>query len=77
MPWRRINNPSWEQLRPGDLVRYDTERNGHVVVVIKTDPEWVTFTDSGTTQKVYWGGQYPRWWLEQQPGLTLYTRYPK
>ena len=77
LPWRRIDNPSWGQLRSGDLVRYDTERNGHVIVVIKTDPEWVTFTDSGTTQKVYWGGQYPRWWLEQQPGLTLYTRYPE
>ena len=77
LPWRRGDNPSWNQIRPGDLVRYDNERNGHVIVVIKIDTEWVTFTDSGTTQKAYWGGQYPRWWLEQQPGLTLYTRYPE
>lgn len=76
-PWRRVDNPSWNQIRPGDLVRYDNERNGHVIVVIKIDAEWVTFTDSGTTQKAYWGGQYPRWWLEQQPDLTLYTRYPE
>lgn len=77
LPWKRITDPSWEQIRPGDLVRYDNERNGHVIVVIKIDAEWVTFTDSGTTQKAYWGGQYPRWWLEEQPGLTLYTRYPE
>ena len=77
LPWRRVDNPSWNQIRPGDLVRYDNEYNGHVIVVIKIDTEWVTFTDSGTTQKAYWGGQYPRWWLEQQPGLTLYTRYPE
>ena len=77
LPWRRVDNPSWNQIRPGDLVRYDNERNGHVIVVIKIDAEWVTFTDSGTTQKAYWGGQYPRWWLEEQPGLTLYTRYPE
>ena len=77
LPWRRVDNPSWNQIRPGDLVRYDNERNGHVIVVIKIDTEWVTFTDSGTTQKAYWGGQYPRWWLEEQPGLTLYTRYPE
>ena len=77
LPWRRVDNPSWNQIRPGDLVRYDNERNGHVIVVIKIDTEWVTYTDSGTTQKAYWGGQYPRWWLEQQPGLTLYTRYPE
>ena len=77
LPWRRVDNPSWNQIRPGDLVRYDNEYNGHVIVVIKIDTEWVTFTDSGTTQKAYWGGQYPRWWLEQQPDLTLYTRYPE
>lgn len=77
LPWRRTANPSWEQIRPGDLIRYDNKYGGHVIVVIKIDAEWVSFTDSGTTQKVYWGGQYPRWWLEQQPGLTLYTRYPE
>lgn len=77
LPWRRIDNPSWDQIRPGDLIRYDNERNGHVIVVIKIDSEWVTFTDSGTTQKAYWGGQYPRWWLEEQPGYAMYTRYPQ
>lgn len=77
LPWRRAVNPRWEQIRPGDLIRYDNKYGGHVIVVIKIDAEWVTFTDSGTTQKVHWGGQYPRWWLEQQLGLTLYTRYPE
>ena len=77
LPWRRTIKPSWEQIRPGDLIEYSNKHGGHVIVVIKIDAEWVTFTDSGTTQKAYWGGQYPRWWLEQQPGLTLYTRYPE
>ena len=33
-------------------------------------------TESGTNNKARWGGQYFRWWLEEQPGYTLYTRYP-
>ena len=77
LPWRRVDKPSWNQIRPGDLIEYSNEYGGHVIVVIKIDSEWVTFTDSGTTQKAYWGGQYPRWWLEQQSGLVLYTRYPE
>lgn len=77
LPWRRVDNPSWDQIRPGDLIEYSNEYGGHVIVVIKIDTEWVTFTDSGTTQKAYWGGQYPRWWLEQRSGLVLYTRYPQ
>lgn len=76
-PWRRIDNPAWEQLRVGDLVQYDNGSSGHVIVVVSTTEDTVTFTDSGTTQRAYWGGQYPRWWLEQQSGLTLYTRYPQ
>ena len=77
LPWRRVNNPSWDQLRPGDLVEYDNDLGGHVIVVVSKTSDTITFTDSGPTQKAYWGGQYPRWWLEQQPGLTLYTRYPE
>ena len=76
LPWRRVDRPSWEQLRPGDLVEYDNDLGGHVIVVVSKTSDTITFTDSGPTQKAYWGGQYPRWWLEQQPGLILYTRYP-
>ncbi len=75
LPWRRVDNPSWDQLRPGDLVEYDNDLGGHVIVVVSKTDDTITFTDSGPTQKAYWGGQYPRWWLEEQPGLTLYTRY--
>ena len=25
LPWRRVDRPSWEQLRPGDLVEYDSD----------------------------------------------------
>lgn len=77
LPWRRVDSPSWEQLRPGDLVEYDNELGGHVIVVVSKTDDTITFTDSGPTQKAYWGGQYPRWWLEEQPGLILYTRYPE
>lgn len=75
LPWRRVDSPSWDQLRPGDLVEYDNDLGGHVIVVVSKTDDTITFTDSGPTQKAYWGGQYPRWWLEEQPGLTLYTRY--
>ena len=71
-----MDRPSWEQLRPGDLVEYDNDLGGHVIVVVSKTNDTITFTDSGPTQKAYWGGQYPRWWLEKQPGLILYTRYP-
>ena len=77
LPWRRVDNPSWDQLRPGDLVEYDNDLGGHVIVVVSKTGDTITFTDSGPTQKAYWGGQYPRWWLEEQPGLILYTRYPE
>ncbi len=75
LPWRRVDSPNWDQLRPGDLVEYDNDLGGHVIVVVSKTDDTITFTDSGPTQKAYWGGQYPRWWLEEQPGLTLYTRY--
>ena len=77
LPWRRVDNPSWDQLRPGDLVEYDNDLGGHVIVVVSKTGDTITFTDSGPTQKAYWGGQYFRWWLEEQPGLILYTRYPE
>ena len=75
LPWRRVDSPTWDQFRPGDLVEYDNDLGGHVIVVVGKTADTITFTDSGPTQKAYWGGQYPRWWLEEQPGLTLYTRY--
>ena len=76
LPWRRVNNPSWEQIRAGDLVEYGNAQGRHVVVVVSITDESMAITDSGTTQKAYWGGKYFRYWLEEQPGLTLYTRYP-
>lgn len=77
LPWRRVERPAWEQIRPGDLVRYDTETSGHVVVVLAKNDEYISVTESGLTNKVRWGGQYFKWWLEGQLGYTLYTRYPQ
>lgn len=76
LPWRRVDQPAWDQIRAGDLVRYDTETSGHVVVVLDKTAEYIKVTESGTNNKTRWGGQYFRWWLEGQPGYTLYTRYP-
>ncbi len=76
LPWRRVNNPSWDQIRAGDLVEYSNAQGRHVVVVVSKTDDAMAITDSGTTQKAYWGGKYFRSWLEEQPGLTLYTRYP-
>ena len=70
LPWRRINDPSWEDIRPGDLLRYDNTSGGHVIVVLEKTDEYVKVTESGTNNKARWGGQYFRWWLEEQP------RYP-
>ena len=58
LPWRRVDNPSWEQIRSGDLLRYDNSSNGHVVVVISKTDEYVKVTESGLNNKVRWGGQY-------------------
>lgn len=76
LPWRRVINPRWEDIRAGDLVRYDTKTSGHVVVVLNRTAEYISVTESGTTNEARWGGQYFKWWLEEQPGYTLYTRYP-
>ena len=74
LPWRRV---SWEQIRSGDLIRYDNSSNGHVVVVISKTDEYVKVTESGLNNHARWGGQYFKWWLEEQPGYALYTRYPE
>ena len=77
LPWRRVDNPSWEQIRSGDLIRYDNSGNGHVVVVISKTDEYIKVTESGLNNHARWGGQYFKWWLEERPGYALYTRYPE
>ncbi len=77
LPWKRITGPSWDQIRPGDLIHYDNSTSGHVVVVVKKTDEYIKVTESGLNNKARWGGQYFKWWLEEQPGYTLYTRYPQ
>ena len=77
LPWRRVNDPNWEDIRPGDLIRFNTDSSGHVVVVLDKTDEYIKVTESGTNNRALWGGQYFRWWLEEQPGYTSYTRYPQ
>ena len=77
LPWKRITDPSWEQIRPGDLIHYDNSTSGHVVVVVKKTDEYIKVTESGLNNKARWGGQYFKWWLEEQPGYAMYTRYPE
>ena len=77
LPWRRINDPSWKDIRPGDLIRYDNTSGGHVIVVLDRTDEYVKVTESGTNNRARWGGQYFRWWLEDQPGYACFTRYPQ
>lgn len=77
LPWRRVDRPNWDQLRPGDLVEYDDTISRHVVVVVSKKDGYIMVTESGTDQRVLWGGQYFRWWLEQQPRYICYTRYPQ
>ena len=71
-------NPCWEDIRAGALLDYRTDSTGHVVVVVleKRD-NMVIMTESGHNNKVRWGGQHPRWWLEQQSEYSLRTRYPQ
>lgn len=76
LPWRRVDNPSWEQIRSGDLILYDNSSSGHVVVVVSKTDEYIKVTEIGLNNRVRWGGQYFKWWLEEQSGYTLYTRYP-
>ena len=77
LPWRRIANPRWEEIRAGDLIEYDNAYGGHVIVVLEKTDEYVKVTESGTNNKARWGGQYFRWWLEEQPGYASFTRYPQ
>ena len=77
LPWRRVNDPKWEDIRPGDLIRFNIDSGGHVIVVLEKTDEYVKVTESGTNNKARWGGQYFRWWLEEQPGYACFTRYPE
>lgn len=77
LPWRRIDHSSWEQLRPGDLVEYQNSESYHVVVVVSKTNEYIKVTESGMNNHARWGGQYFRWWLEEQPHYISYTRYPQ
>lgn len=77
LPWRRGMNPRWEDIRVGDLLDYRTGSTGHVVVVLEKRDDMVIVTESGRNNRVRWGGQYHRWWLEQQSEYSLRTRYPQ
>ena len=77
LPWRRVDRPSWDEIRPGDLVEYTSETTNHVVVVVRKTEEGIFVTESGLNNKTRWGGQYFRWWLEEQPEYILFTRYPQ
>ena len=77
LPWRRVMNPRWEDIRAGDLLDWHDGTTGHVVVVLERTAEYVKVTESGTSNMVRWGGQYFRWWLEEQPEYSLRTRYPQ
>ena len=77
LPWRCVDRPSWDQIRAGDLIEYRNSSTHHVIVVLSKTDEYVSITESGTNNKARWGGQYFKWWLEEQPSYILYTRYPE
>lgn len=77
LPWRQVEHPCWEDIRAGDLVEYKNGSAYHVVVVLERTEDYIKVTESGTHNKALWGGQYFKWWLEQQPQYRLYTRYPE
>ena len=77
LPWRYVKEPSWDEIRSGDLIEYDNDQGGHVVVVIEKTDDYIIVTESGTNNKARWGGQYFRTWLEERPGYALLTRYLK
>lgn len=76
LPWRRVNNPSWDEIRIGDLVRNSNTYGGHVVVVVDKTDEYIKATESSDDNKVLLGAQYFKWWLEKQSGYAIWTRYP-
>ena len=77
LPWRRVANPQWKDIRAGDLIQYDNEYGGHVVVVLEKTDDYIKVAESGNNNKARWGGQYFKWWLESQPGYAMRTRYPE
>ena len=77
LPWRRVTNPRWEDIRAGDILQYDNEYGGHAVVVLNKTDDYVKVTESGTNNKTLWSAQYFKWWLENQPGYAMRTRYPE
>ena len=46
LPWRRVDNPTWDQIRPGDLVEYRNSNTYHVVVVVKKTNEYISVSES-------------------------------
>jgi len=77
LPWRQVDRPSWDQIRPGDVVEYKNDKSYHAVVVIRKNAEYIVVTESSDDNETSWGGQYFRWWLEEQPRYVLFTRYPE
>ncbi|MFG6350620.1 MAG: copper amine oxidase N-terminal domain-containing protein [Oscillospiraceae bacterium] len=77
LPWQRVMNPRWEDIRAGDLLDWRYGSTGHVVVVLEKTEEYVKVTESGSNNMARWGGQYFRWWLEEQTDYSLRTRYPQ
>ena len=77
LPWRWVDRPSWNQIRPGDLIEYRSSSAYHVVVVLERTDDYIKVTESGNNNETRWGGQYFKWWLEEQPTYILRTRYPE
>ena len=73
---RRIPNEKAVYYRCLRLFSRISGHSRHGVIVLERTEDYILTTESGTNQKVYWGAQYFRWWLEDQPTYVLYTRYP-
>lgn len=58
-------------------MEYKNSESYHVVVVVDKTDEYIKVTESGLNNHTRWGGQYFRWWLEEQPHYISYTRYPQ
>ena len=57
LPWRKIDRPSWNQIRPGDLIEYNDSASHHVVVVVSKTDSYIKVTESNTNNKILWGGE--------------------